>query len=286
MSIKVIMAPSVHLVGRTEVDEAGLQRFLESNDIASWSTDTEVGGERLIEVAGRCCYWSFARPRPGGNAAYIAHILDVAHGSVLEHSVFNLIFTGVSRSLTHELVRHRAGFGFSQLSQRYVDESDTEFVVPDLFRDEVAASREYVRCKGGDLTMATLHIREDYEDEPETRDAILVGLAWLKCVEHCRFTYGFLAERGEAKLSRMSGTARRKAAREAARSVLPNATETKIFVTANVRALRHFIELRADPAADAEIRRLALEVLRVLRDAAPNLFGDYDAAGSTPHRKV
>ena len=75
---------------------------------------------------------SFQRPRPGGNKAYIGHLLEVGHGSVLEHAVFNLLFTGVSRSLTHELVRHRAGFGFSQLSQRFVDESKCSFVEPEV----------------------------------------------------------------------------------------------------------------------------------------------------------
>ena len=68
---------------------------------------------------------------------------------------------------------------------------------------------------------------------------------------------------------------RRKKAREAARSVLPNATETKIFVTANGRALRHFIEMRADPAADVEIRKVAVAILKLLQAESPNLFGDY-----------
>jgi thymidylate synthase (FAD) len=89
-------------------------------------------------------------------------------------------------------------------------------------------------------------------------------------------------------------TARRKMARQAARSVLPNATETKIFVTANARALRHFIEMRAHPAAEVEIRKLAVAVLRVMQAESPNLFGDYEIyalpdgteAAKTPHRKV
>jgi len=89
-------------------------------------------------------------------------------------------------------------------------------------------------------------------------------------------------------------TLRRKLARQAARSVLPNATETKIFVTANARALRHFIEMRADPAADAEIRKVAVAVLKVLQQESPNLFGDYELTplpdgtfeATTAHRKV
>src|SRR5206468_11909624 len=100
----------------------------------------------LTETAGRVCYMSFQRPRPGGNAAYLGHIKEVGHGSVLEHAVWNLLFTGVSRSLTHELVRHRAGLGFSQLSQRYVDESVAEYVEPDPIADDPAAHRVWLEA--------------------------------------------------------------------------------------------------------------------------------------------
>ena len=89
-------------------------------------------------------------------------------------------------------------------------------------------------------------------------------------------------------------TLRRKMARQAARSVLPNATETKIFVTANARALRHFIELRCNEHAETEIRMVAAQVLDILRKDAPNIFGDYEfidlpdgtRAAKTPHVKV
>ncbi|MEC7733561.1 MAG: FAD-dependent thymidylate synthase, partial [Chloroflexota bacterium] len=72
-----------------------------------------------------------------------------------------------------------------------------------------------------------------------------------------------------------TNTDRRKAIRQAARSVLPNATETKIFITANVRALRHFIEMRGAIFADWEIRFLAIEMLKLLEKEAPLLFGDF-----------
>src|SRR5690348_8623989 len=98
----IVRDPKVYLVGRQTVDERALAEFLGDHDVSHWTTDTAVAGEKLVEVAGRLCYLSFARPRPGGNAAYIGHILEVGHGSVLEHSVFNLIISGVSRSFTHE----------------------------------------------------------------------------------------------------------------------------------------------------------------------------------------
>src|SRR5476651_1662239 len=129
--VRVLREPTVYVVGRQQISSAEIDRFLGDHGVA-WQTDTEIAGEHLVETAGRICYMSFAKPRPGGNKAYIGHILEVGHGSVLEHAVWNFLFTGVSRSLTHELIRHRAGFGYSQLSQRYVDESIAEYVEPDI----------------------------------------------------------------------------------------------------------------------------------------------------------
>src|SRR4029077_16419028 len=68
-------------------------------------------------------------------AAYLQHIIDVGHGSVLEHAVWSFVITGVSRSFTHELIRHRH-FSYSQLSQRYVDESESDFIEPDVIAND------------------------------------------------------------------------------------------------------------------------------------------------------
>jgi thymidylate synthase (FAD) len=240
-TLHIIHEPTVYLLGRQVVDDEALGAFLADHEVSHWTTDTEVGGEKLIETAGRVCYMSFQKPRPGGNKAYIGHILEVGHGSVLEHAVFNLLCTGVSRSLTHELVRHRAGFGFSQLSQRFVDESECSFVEPEA----IAADPELHRI-------------------------------WLESIQASQTAYRELADRLAATYKDIPDkTLRRKKAREAARSVLPNATETKIFVTANARAWRHFIEMRGDAAADVEIRRLAIAVCKLLKAESPNLFGDY-----------
>jgi thymidylate synthase (FAD) len=266
-SIRVITEPSVYVLGRQTTDDAELTRFLTDHGV-SWETDSEVAGEVLTETAGRVCYMSFAKPRPGGNSAYLTHIKEVGHGSVLEHAVWNLLITGVSRSLTHELVRHRAGFGYSQLSQRYVDESVAEYVEPDIIAND-----------------------------PE------LHAIWLETVKQSHSAYMKLAEALNTKLADPAAataqseggeppagsprapllslppgadrTTRRKAARQAARSVLPNATETKIFVTANARALRHFLEMRGSAFAEPEIRKLSGAILDVLQKESPNLFGDY-----------
>jgi thymidylate synthase (FAD) len=257
--IRILREPAVYLLGRQTVDDAELDRFLADHGV-SWQTDTEVAAEYLAETAGRVCYMSFAKPRPGGNKTYLGHILEVGHGSVLEHGVWNLLFTGVSRSLTHELIRHRAGWGYSQLSQRYVDESVAEYVEPD--------------CIANDPELHRL---------------------WLDAVAQSHHAYMNLVEGLQERFKEEPDkTLRRKLARQAARSVLPNATETKIFVTANARALRHFIELRGSRHAETEIRKLAVAVLKIMQTEAPNLFGDYELVplpdgtfeAITEHRKV
>lgn len=243
-AIKILREPTVYLLGRQETNEAEIDRFLSDHQVGTWQTDTEIAGEYLSEMAGRVCYMSFAKPRPGGNHAYLSHILEVGHGSVLEHAVWNFVFTGISRSCTHELIRHRAGFGYSQLSQRYVDESVAEYVEPDCIAND-----------------------------PE------IHALWVDAVRNCHQAYIHLTEKLQRVFeSEPDKTLRRKLARQAARSILPNATETKIFVTANSRALRHFIELRGNRNAETEIRKLAIQVLLVMQKEAPNLFADYQLA--------
>ncbi len=247
----ILREPKITLVARQVfTDHPGIQ----------WSTDTDIAAERLTEFGGRICYMSYGKGRKT-NKDYIQHILESGHGSVIEHAQFSFCFEGISRSLTHELVRHRAGFAYSQLSQRYVDESYAAFVEP----DDIASDPE-------------LHAK------------------WLACIEHCQKTYIELVEGLMKKRASVDepATSRRKHCRQAARSVLPNATETKIVVTGNARAWRHFIEMRGSDGADVEIRKLALGVLKILRKESPNLFGDYtirqlsdgSEVADTPYRKV
>ena len=222
----------VRVIARTE--------FIPPDDV-DWSTDAD-GGQALAEFAGRACYQSWNKPNPktATNAGYLRHILEVGHLSVLEHGTVSFYITGVSRSLTHEFVRHRH-FSYSQLSQRYVPEHDAAVVEPDV----IAADPELHRL----FTEATRASLEAYS-------RLLEGL-----------------EKRFADVS--APTSRRKQARQAARSVLPNATETRIVVTGNYRAWRHFIAMRATEHADVEIRALAIAILRELQKVAPNVFADF-----------
>jgi len=218
----------------------------EPPDDVGWSTDAD-GGQALAEFAGRACYQSWHKPNPvtATNAGYLAHILDVGHLSVLEHGTATFYLTGVSRSCTHELVRHRH-LSYSQLSQRYVPEDSAGMVEPDLIADDPELHRLF--------SAATQASREAY-------GRLVTGL--------------------EAKLAadeRAGGsgaTLRRKQARQAARAVLPNATETRIVVTGNFRAWRYFIAARASEHADVEIRAVAVACLRHLTKLAPNVFADF-----------
>jgi thymidylate synthase (FAD) len=199
-------------------------------------------GERLAEFAGRLCYMSQHNPAKRETREYIENIKKQGHGSVLEHANYSVLLEGVSRSLTHELVRHRAGFAYSQLSQRYVDESDASFVVPPAII--------------GDQTL-----EESWREQMDTAQKRYVEL-----VGNLMGRYSWVADKVH----------RRKMAREAARAVLPNATETKIVVTANARAWRTMLELRSSEGAEMEIRRCAVAVLRLLRSEAPGFFSDFE----------
>jgi thymidylate synthase (FAD) len=207
-----------------------------------WSTDAD-GGEALTEFAGRACYQSWSKPNPktATNASYLRHIIDVGHFSVLEHASVSFYITGLSRSCTHELIRHRH-FSYSQLSQRFVPERDSQVVLP-----------------------------PGLEDDPELQELFLTA------ADASRHAYTTLLTKLEAKFAdEPNAVLRRKQARQAARAVLPNATETRIVVTGNYRAWRHFIAMRASEHADVEIRRLAIACLRELADLAPAVFADFE----------
>jgi thymidylate synthase (FAD) len=209
-------------------------------------------GERLAEFAGRLCYMSQRNPAGRTTREYLENIKKQGHGSVLEHANYSLLLEGVSRSLTHELVRHRAGFAYSQLSQRYVDESEAHFVVPPAIAGDAA-------------------LEGAWRAQVEAAQASYVAL-----VEQLMQRYGWVADKVH----------RRKMAREAARGVLPNSTETKIVVTGNARAWRTMLELRSSEAAELEIRRLAVAVLRVLQAEAPAFFSDFEIYAAEDRREA
>ena len=232
--MEILREPRITLIARPQ--------FLEPAHLpVQWKGEAS-DGERIAEFAGRLCYMSQHNPAGRTTAEYLTNILKQGHGSVFEHSTYVVLIEGISRSCSHELVRHRAGWGYSQLSQRYVDETHAAFVMPPAIQGDALLEAEW------------------------TAQVVAAQAAYVSAVEHLMTRYAWVDDKIH----------RRKLAREAARSVLPNATEVKIVASANVRAWRTMLELRLGEGAELEIRRMAVACLRLLQREAAALFGDFE----------
>lgn len=210
--------------------------------VESKKQDRGSQGARLIECAGRTCYDSYGNGRD--SASYHDHIKQVGHGSVTEHVTVNFFITGVSRGLTHELVRHRHA-SISQRSTRYVDESESSWALHPLI-----IKYQHKLDKDGTIS----------------------------AIELCKQQYKVIAAELELLLiaDGIDKTAARKQARGAARGLLGNALESELVWSCNVRSLRNFIEQRASEFADAEIRLLANEIYNLCMAVIPEYFNDYE----------
>jgi thymidylate synthase (FAD) len=260
----LLSKPSVFIIGKTTFDQEGVQAFIEHRgmeehenflgspiqnlrDMTMLSPGQDET-ELMSEFGGRFCYDSFMKGRD--SEEYVANILEQRHGSVLRHATYNIAIDGVSRSLSMELIRHNAGFAPSQESQRFVDASKINFVVPPML----------LHLWGGDMECA------------EARDFLRYNMACLQ-------TYGELQEVIMDNLERENDptqkTMLKKRANEAARSVLPNCAETRLVWTGNLQALRWFCEQRGAKYADLEIRRLACVLAETMIQRAPFTFTDF-----------
>ena len=305
---RLISFPSIYLIAQPSLVTGGIdqwaidQGFADlANDITtplgriahqscdkSKADDINNDGEVLVEFAGRQCYGSFSAGRT--NEAYIENVLTMGHGSVLAHAHYSFAITGVSRSLTHELVRHAAGCDYSQESQRFVDVSQNKFVVPPAL----------LHLWGGDLECSDArdfladNVRQveaynRWQDEVNS----MVGDLSLFPLDPYLSTTSFLDSAGlnrtdderRAVALRKRETMLRKRANESARAVMPNAAETKLVWTVNLRALRYILALRGATDADLEIRRFAGALALQCKNMAPATFADieiHDGDFSTP----
>lgn len=262
--------PEVLLIGETKIlgehEEDKLQIYLDSIGASDWDTDAPSNSEMLIEVMGRLCYRSF---KPGlnpnvvkireGNEKYLKHLLEVGHGSVLEHSFFNFIFYNVSRVFTHELVRHRVGVAISQESLRFVRLTDLNFWVPSCFRQHEKSEKIM------QIVVETIQYLENRQKE--------------------------LAEIFE--IDDQQKFQEKKVLTSAMRRLAPDGLATSIGWSANARTIRHTIEMRTDPGAEEEIRLVFGKLGMIMKERYPNLFGDYEIEVvdghpwfKTQHRKV
>jgi thymidylate synthase (FAD) len=236
----------VHLVSRPQFDLGEFLAFL-ANSQMGWRRSAGAGdAQELIEAAGRVCYMSFGQNQSERtNVEYIRNLIELGHESVLEHVNWGFVISGISRALSHQIVRHRVGFAFSQLSQQYHDESDADFTMPAEIEGHPRAEAAWDR--------AVNTAREAYREILDVLDQ--------------------KAEHGEG--SRLNSREFRRGIRSAARSVLPSCTETILFMTANARALRHFFTVRGGILGDREMRDLAVELFRAVTREAPAVFFDF-----------
>lgn len=273
--VRYLKCPGVALIGQTSSNLSGIEDFLggfdQELDFEEYLDDPTVlpDAERLIKFAGQLCYLSLDPKKSTSNSdasKYFTNIKSSSHGSVFEHASFSFLCYGIDRAVTHELVRHRSGMAFSQVSQRYVSGSTLRFVE-----------------------------RLEYQDDPE------LHAMFEKWIEASAEQYDLRADvlmrrqqEGAGILYGEKARDLRKKVNQAARACLPNETEAPIVVSANVRALRHVMEMRADSAADIAIRSLAYKFYECVVEAAPRLFDDYTRHElpdgvpglKTPYRKV
>lgn len=233
---------NIFVVARSMIDVEGIARFLE-HEGARWRRPHGVSQqEELVELAGRVCYMSFGERQSGRqNFHYIQNLIVQGHESVLEHVSWTFMITGISRALSHQVVRHRIGFSYSQLSQQYHEESEASWVLPHELKDKPALFR-----------------------------------IWQEAVEASHGVYQtLLTELRKTPVSELDRKEFLRSVRSAARSLLPNAMETKIVATVNARALRHFFKVRGEIEGDYEMRALASGLLEAVKEEAPALFQDF-----------
>ena len=236
--------PRLYVLSRPVLDLREIAMFLEQESIEWRQTSGATDAEDIIEFAGRICYMSFGNKQsPKSNREYIQTLIRQEHDSVLEHASWTFLLTGVSRAFTHQMVRHRVGFSFSQLSQQYHDETAAKFVIP----EEVKANPAVMEL-------------------------------WLRLIEELRRAYQSISN--NLNVGALGGHASsreaRRSIRSAARSILPNATETKVVFSANGRALRHFLNTRGAIAGDLEMRRVSALIYSRLEAEAPALLSDFE----------
>lgn len=208
--------------------------------------------EKIAASAAKLCYSSsdILSVKDGltdeKTESFIDMLVSVGHESVMEHVSFTFGIEGISRACSHQLVRHRIA-SYSQKSQRYVNENEFDYITPPEIEKNYEANVEFERMMN-EITESYAKIADILTESHKEK---------------------FMAE-GMDEKSAVSKA--RKLANEDARFILPNACETKIIVTMNVRSLFNFFRHRCCNRAQWEIRAVANEMLRLCLETAPNIF--------------
>ena len=239
--------PEVFLVAETKINKNELEAFLSTLGVPNWETDASSDTETLVEIGWKLCYLSFradlnknlTKTGSRNNLNYIQDgIVKNKHGSVIEHASVTFILLNVSRVLTHELVRHRAGTAFSQLSGRYVrTDSITMADLPSVISENPKATEIFDAC-------------------------VLVQEQVIQMLSEL---YG---------LDNMSDFHKKKVITSAIRRIIGNGQANHIMFSANHRALRHMIEMRTNVGAEEEIRIVFNKIFEKVKDKFPALYAD------------
>lgn len=243
--------PRVFLIAETKLDPIGRAQLLEFLGVPAWETDAWSDAEELCEIAGKSCYLSFStdlnknltRVGTRSNRDYLqAGIIATKHGSVLEHATVTFAFMDVSRVFTHELVRHRPGSAYSQVSGRYVRTDELRYFTPAVIQQGSA-----------EQTSRALAIFDKAFDAME---------GWVRELE------AVFADQ------LMVDFAVKKKLTSAFRRIVGNGAANHIIATFNHRTLRHLIEVRTSRHAEEEIRLAFNEVFRLVHTRFPALYAD------------
>jgi thymidylate synthase (FAD) len=200
--------------------------------------------EKVIATAAKLCYSSsdieslMEGLTPEKTEKFLDMLFNLGHESPIEHVSFTFAVEGISRACSHQLVRHRIA-SYSQKSQRYVDETQFDYVIPESIKNNAVAHDVY------DTLMSSIQLEYDAIREALIKDFVNDG---------------------------MDRKAAEKKANEDARMVLPNACQTSIIVTMNIRSLFNFFKHRCCNRAQWEIRNLAIEMYKLCLEVAPNIF--------------
>lgn len=246
--------------------------MMDREQVRAWLTDLGVSSEtieklmqkdatdcaNLVRLMGKRCYMAF---EVGLNpniskvrediTQYIDHILESRHGSVIEHVHYTFAIEGVSRVLTAELNRHRAGVGISEGSMRYIRFEDIPYWLPTSIRPDPEDTPEYTRKKAESRAVFEKAFREAEEN------------------------YARLQQIWNLELLPESKFSRKKEITSLIRRVVPIGVATGGVYTMNFRALRHVCTMRADESAEEEINLLAVLLLKHMMRSEINFFGDF-----------
>ncbi len=210
--------------------------------------------DKIVAAAAKLCYAKsdidtlLDKLTPDKVEGFLDMLSEIGHESPVEHASFTFGIEGVSRALLAQITRHRIA-SFSVQSQRYVDKSNFSYITPPEIADIPEALEEFEKAM------------EEDARHYETLKAILVKKHKADLV-------------AQGKSDAEAQKAAEKKANEDARFVLPNACDTRMIITMNVRSLCNFFKLRCCARAQWEIREVAVEMLRLCKSVAPILFAN------------